>query len=655
MEKERTLELLRCLASLTCTIKEGVGHAIGQASGNDDIQETLKKAGRKIEHLNRAQFLLSSQVCTSQKLPPSTYLDIIQEADKKDSATDAFGDEEPTAVLLRENAEEIEQLRQEAAQLTQNLLILQEDNDKARDWMAKCKEKSVQLQQANALLKAKHEESESRCEALAEELEREKLEKQLLAEGSRSSARSRRRRQFREHSPSTNDSTSAEEQATMRTNSFLTRLHAKVHAQEGNIGTPSVLVCIGNIPLFGAAVSSFISSMTDNTPLNESFANLCLALNEVQGLQRSVVQYVAAKQGGEAQAQVALSIDYSSSLGNIALDADKVIAAIDPMSLDFGAIVTAAERELLSVLLEAEVSVKRLYDQGKFEEVSDIVKKRLRAHLAVREDVKAFLSVISKMCTAEYFHRNATIEQVLTKDGLKTAWRLFETYSHSTAFSTFTDFMLMSSNELKVFLRSLFKENTTVTEEDKREATNLMLSQITVSRNANTAKRKTALLVWQNAQNFSAKTGTILPSVDLEGLLVRNGALPSDYTKTEEQNRHQRVATRAHGFVIPELSEQIERQFQANNVSLEGLDSFSELTLFSTSYEINQKFGLFETPNFFDPDKDKTPSQVKTMKSSVQNALRRKKSLHDFMQVVNLTGSPEERASKYRAFDNLLN
>ena len=141
--------------------------------------------------------------------------------------------------------------------------------------------------------------------------------------------------------------------------------------------------------------------------------------------------------------------------------------------------------------------------------------------------------------------------------------------------------------------------------------------------------------MWQSAQNFSAKTGEILPWTDLEGLLIRNGPLPSDYTKSENQIKQQRIATRIHGLATPEISNQLDSVFKENDIFLNGLESFAELILYSTSNDICEKFGIFEDPDFYNTNNGKTQTQLKTMKDLAQNASRRKQSLREFMQVAN--------------------
>ena len=530
------------------------------------------------------------------------------------------------------------------------MLQLQEDNHKAQNWKKKSKEKSVHLQQELTVVRNNFEEAERRCKELAEALEKEKLERQLLAEESElsASARSQNQRKPRARKIITYDSTK-EEDAT-RATTFLTRLRAKINRADQN-GTGRELVCIAIIPLFQGVVSSYNANMSENTSLNKPFAYLCLALSEGQDLHRGVVQHDAARLSKATETQVALSIDYSSSLGNIARDADKAIPVIDSTSLDFADLVAASERELLLILLETDATVKRLNSQGKHNEVAEIVKRRLRTYLAVRDDVKSFLSVASKACMADYFHRNVTIDQVLSKGDIKTAWRLFDKYSIES--TNPDDFKTFSSNKLRIPLRGLFC-NTSVSQEDKRDATCILLALTTDSRKANSQKRKTTFPMWQSAQNFSAKTGEILPWTDLEGLLIRNGPLPSDYTKSENQIKQQRIATRIHGLTTPEISNQLDSVFKENDIFLNGLESFAELILYSISNDICEKFGIFEDPDFYNTNNGKTQTQLKTMKDLAQNASRRKQSLREFMQVANLTGSPEERASKYTAFNALL-
>ena len=463
-EKERTKQLLQYLASLTQIKKGAVGHAIGQASENDNLQKTLRTMEKKVENLNRAQYLLGSQLCRFQDLPKGTYREICGSISDKESATqDIFRDEVSATRKTSETSEEIEALRRqnvilqnkvdEAAQHTQKMLQLQEDNHKAQNWMKKSKEKSVHLQQELTVVRNNFEEAERRCKELAEALEKEKLERQLLAEESElsASARSQNQRKPRARKIITYDSTK-EEDAT-RATTFLTRLRAKINRADQN-GTGRELVCIAIIPLFQGVVSSYNANMSENTYLNKPFAYLCLALSEGQDLHRGVVQHDAARLSKTTETQVALSIDYSSSLGNIARDADKAIPVIDSTSLDFADLVAASERELLLILLETDATVKRLNSQGKHNEVAEIVKRRLRTYLAVRDDVKSFLSVASKACMADYFHRNVTIDQVLSKGDIKTAWRLFDKYSIES--TNPDDFKTFSSNKLRIPLRGLF-------------------------------------------------------------------------------------------------------------------------------------------------------------------------------------------------------
>lgn len=656
-EKERTKQILQYVASLTHTIKGVIGHAIGQAPENDNLQKTLRTMEKKVENLNRAQYLLGSQLCNFQDLPKGTYREICGSISDKESTTqDIFRDE---VSAPRETSEEIEALRlqnlilqkkvDEAKQCSKKILTLQEDNHKAQNWMTKSKEKNSLLQQELTFVRIKFGESESRCKELAEALEKEKLERQLLAEEFQlSSARNKPQRQPRAPKIITYGITK-EQEATRATN-FLARFRAKINRSEQN-STPRELVCIAIIPLFQGVVSSYNANVNSNTSLSGTFAHLCLALGERQDLHRRVVQYDAAMLTKMTETQVAISIDYSSSLGNIARDADKATAIIDPMSLDFAELISASEREMLLILLQTNKAVKRLHEQGKHEEVTEMAKRQLREYLVVRDDAKAFLSVASKACMADCFHRHVAIDQILSKSDMKTAWRLFEV--HSNECINLNDFQLFSSNKLRTFLRGLF-HNTSVSQEDKRDATLIMLALISDSRKANSQKRKTAFPIWQNAQNFSAKTGEILPWTDLEGLLIRNGALPSDYTKSDYQTKQQRIATRAYGLATPEISNQLDSIFKENDVSLNDLESFAELILYSTSNDICEKFGMFEDPDFYNTNNGKTQAQLKTMKELAQNASRRKHSLRDFMQVANVTGPPEEVASKYTAFNALL-
>lgn len=656
-EKERTTQLLQYVASLTHMIKGAVGHAIGQASENDHLQKILITMEKKVKNLNRAQYLLGSQLCQFQDLPKGTYREICGSFPDKESPTqDVFRDELIAPREISVTSEEIEALRRqneilekkvdEAAQHDQKILQLQEDNHKAQNWMRKSKEKSVHLQQELTLVRNKFEEAERRCKELAEALEKEKLERQLLAEESELAASARSKNQRKPRAPRITTYDSAKEEDATRATTFLTRFRAKLNREDGR-----ELVCIGIIPMFQGVVSSYNANLSDNTSLRKPFAYLCLALSELQDLHRRVVQYDAAMLTKTTETQVALSIDYSSSLGNIARDADKAIPVIDPTSLDFAELIAALEREMLLILIQTNKAVKRLHEQGKHEEVAEKVKRQLREYLVVREDIKAFLSVASKACMADCFHRHAAIDQVLSKSDMKTAWHLFELYSNESI--NLDAFTLFSSNKLRTFLRGLF-HNTSVSQEDKREATCIMLALITDSRKANSQKRKTTFPMWQNAQNLSAKTGEVLPWTDLEGLLIRNGPLPSDYTKSDYQTKQQRIATRAYGLAAPEISNQLDSIFKENDVSLNGLKSFAELILYSTSNDICEKFGTFEDPDFYDTNNGKTQNQLKTMKELAQNAARRKQLLQNFMQAVNLTGSPEERESKYDSFNALL-